>query len=174
MKRRGLWVVLGVALLLSLTTSVAWAAPLMQEGDQTVDALWTALAPLAAIAMSIERLLEAFWNRWERANLPNALRRLADPAGENYGQKKALWSHWFGTIMAIFAIGLTNVRLFYLLGFDVLFSSAEYVILDANVGGILDSFTLGTMIDWLVTAGIIGWGGTELTHSVIEGLVNAR
>jgi hypothetical protein len=163
-----------VFLLLLLTTTAAWAAPLVQEGDQPVDELWAALAPLAAIAMSIERLLEAFWDRWERASLSDRLKRIADPAGENYVHKKALYSHWIGTFLAIMAIGLTNVRLFYLLGFDVLFSSAEHVLFDANIGGILDSFTLGTLIDWLVTAGIIGWGGTELTHSVIEGLVKGR
>jgi hypothetical protein len=30
------------------------------------------------------------------------------------------------------------------------------------------------LIDWLLTAFIIGWGGTELTHSIIEGLVKGR
>jgi hypothetical protein len=33
---------------------------------------------------------------------------------------------------------------------------------------------VGTLIDWLLTAGVIGWGGTELTHSIIEGLAKGR
>ena len=83
-------------------------------------------------------------------------------------------SHWLGTLIAIVAIGLTNVRLFRLLGFDVLFSSADMVLFDAGIGGILDDFTVGTLIDWVLTATVIGWGGTELTHNIIEGLVKGR
>jgi hypothetical protein len=69
---------------------------------------------------------------------------------------------------------LTNVRLFRLLGFDVLFSSPDLLLFNAGIGGILDDFTVGTLLDWAMTAGIVGWGGTELTHSVIEGLVKGR
>jgi hypothetical protein len=174
MSRRVFWIATAVIALLILTTSVALAAPLNQEGEATADALWTTLAPLIAIATAIERILEAFWDRWEKAKLSPGLRRIADPESDDYIRKKKLWSHWLGTIMAIFAIGLTNVRFFHLLGFDVLFSSPDLILFDAGIGGILDDFTLGSLIDWLVTAGIIGWGGTELTHSVIEGLVKGR
>ena len=175
MSRRVFWIIAAVAALLILTTTVAWAAPLRQEGEEaTADALWTTLAPLVAIATAIERVLESFWDRWEKAKLSPGLRRIADPKAENYVMQKKLWSHWLGTLIAVFAIGLTNVRFFHLLGFDVLFSSPDLILFDAGIGGILDNFTLGTLIDWLVTAGIIGWGGTELTHSVIEGLVKGR
>jgi hypothetical protein len=88
--------------------------------------------------------------------------------------KKKARSHWVGTALAVVAIGLTNVRLFRLLGFEVLFSSPDLMLFDAGIGGILDDFTVGTLIDWLVTSILIGWGGTELTHNVIEGLVKGR
>jgi hypothetical protein len=88
--------------------------------------------------------------------------------------KKQVRSHWVGTGLAVVAIGLTNVRLFRLLGFDVLFSSPALMLFNAGIGGIFDDFTVGTLIDWVLTAVIIGWGGTELTHSVIEGLVKGR
>jgi hypothetical protein len=178
MTKRSLWIVLGVLVLLALTTTVAWAsgerAPCGQEEDVTADVLWVTLAPLVAIATFIERVLEMAWERWEKAGLwPN-------PAGESdssapaYIMKKKIRSHWLGTLIAMVAIGLTNVRLFRLLGFDVLFSSPHLVLFNAGIGGIFDDFTLGTLIDWLLTAGIIGWGGTELTHSLIEGLVKGR
>lgn len=175
MMRKFVWIVLASLALLLLTTGVAWAAPLGQDGGEaTADALWLTLAPLAAIATFIERLLEAFWDRWERGPVSPGLRRLADPAAPDYPAKKRLWSHWLGTFAAILAIGLTNVRFFRLLGFDVLFSSPNLLLFNAGIGGIFDNFTVGTLIDWLLTAGIIGWGGTELTHSVIEGLVKGR
>ena len=174
MSRRVFWIAAAVLALLIRTTTVAWAAPLGQEGEAVADALWTTLAPLAAIATAIERVLEAFWGRWERSKLSPGLRRMADPTSENYIVQKKLWSHWLGTFLAVFAIGLTNVRFFNLLGFEVLFSSPDLILFDAGIGGILDNFTLGSLIDWLVTATIIGWGGTELTHSVIEGLVKGR
>jgi succinate dehydrogenase/fumarate reductase flavoprotein subunit len=66
------------------------------------------------------------------------------------------------------------VRFFRLLGFDVLFSSPNLVLFNAGIGGIFDNFTVGTVIDWVMTAGVIGWGGTELAHSVIEGMVKGR
>jgi hypothetical protein len=174
MGRKALWVALMLLLLLALTTAVAWAAPPGQGGDETADALWVALAPLVAIATFIERILEAFWDRWERGPISAGLRRLADPAAPDYPAKKRLWSHWLGTFAAIIAVGLTNIRFFRLLGFDVLFSSPNLMLFNAGIGGIFDNFTVGTLIDWLLTAGIIGWGGTELTHSVIEGLVKGR
>jgi hypothetical protein len=91
-----------------------------------------------------------------------------------YVSSKKANSHWLGTVLAIFAIGLTNARFFRMLGFDVLFSSPSLQLFDLDVGGIFDAFTVGTLIDWLLTAFIIGWGGTELTHSIIEGLVKGR
>jgi hypothetical protein len=172
--RRGLWVVIGVIALMALTTTVAWAAPLWQGDEQvTADALWVTLAPLIAIATSIERILEMLWERWEKAGLwPNVAG--ADKSDSDYIMKKKARSHWVGTALAVVAIGLTNVRLFRLLGFDVLLSSPDLVLFNAGIGGIFDDFTVGTLIDWVLTAAIIGWGGTELTHSVIEGMVKGR
>ena len=76
--------------------------------------------------------------------------------------------------LAAIAVGFTNVGFFRLLGLDVLFSDPRMLLFDAGIGGIFDSFTLGTLVDWVGTAMIIGWGGTELTHSVITGLVRGR
>ena len=136
--------------------------------------LWVALTPLLAIATSVERILEMIWERWEKANVwPNPVGVLNTSSSE-YILKKKMRSHWIGTVIAVIAIGLTNVRLFRLLGFDVLFSAPSLTLFDAGIGGIFDDFTIGTIIDWVLTAVIIGWGGTELTHSIIEGLVKGR
>lgn len=177
MRRRGIWIVLGVLMLLAITTTVAWAsgdiAPPGQDEGVSADVLWVTLAPLIAIATFTERVLEVFWERWERAGLwPNPAGQDTSVAG--YVPWKRVRSHWLGTLVAVIAIGLTNVRLFRLLGFDVLFSSPGLVLFNAGIGGILDDFTVGTLIDWVMTAGIVGWGGTELTHNVIEGLVKGR
>ena len=178
MVKRSLWIVLGVLALLALTTTVAWASgegvPFGQDEEITADALWVTLAPLLAIATFIERVLEMVWERWEKAGLwPNPA-GVSDPSAADYIMKKKLRSHWLGTAIAVVVIALTNVRLFRLLGFDVLFSSPDLVLFNAGIGGIFDDFTVGTLIDWLLTAAVIGWGGTELTHSLIEGLVKGR
>jgi hypothetical protein len=178
MIKRSFWIFLAVLALLALTTTVAWAGgegtPGGQENEGTTDVLWITLAPLLAIATSVERVLEMIWERWEKAGL------WPHPAGEHdtsdpeYIRKKKARSHWLGMLIAVGAIGLTNVRFFRLLGFDVLLSSPDLILFNAGIGGIFDDFTVGTLIDWLMTAGIIGWGGTELTHSIIEGLVKGR
>jgi hypothetical protein len=173
MMKRAFRIAVGVLVLLALTSAVAWAAPAAQEGEAAVDALWIALAPLVAIATFVERILEAFWERWEKVGLwPNRV-GVPDVSSPDYVMKKKLGSHWLGTLLALVAVGLTNLRFFRLLGFDVLCSQGP-VLFDAGIGGIFDAFTVGTLIDWVLTAGVIGWGGTELTHSVIEGLVKGR
>jgi len=176
--KRSLWIVMGVLVLLALTTAVAWAseggAPYGQEEEGTADVLWVALAPLLAIATFTERVLEMVWERWEKAGVRPNLAGEPDSSTSAYIMKKKLRSHWLGTLVAVVAVGLTNVRLFRLLGFDVLFSSPDLVLFNAGIGGIFDDFTVGTLIDWALTAAIIGWGGTELTHSLIEGLVKGR
>ena len=177
MRKRGFWIGMGVLALMALTTTVAWAAgggaPFGQE-EVTADALWITMAPLIAIATVVERVLEVVWDRWEKAGVwPNPAGML-DTSASDYVMKKKVRSHWIGTLIAAIAIGLTKVRLFRLLGFDVLFSDPSLMLFDAGIGGIFDDFTVGTLIDWMLTAGMIGWGGTELTHSVIEGLVKGR
>ncbi len=177
MHKRGFWIGMGVLVLLALTTTVAWAAgegaPLGQD-EVTTDVLWATLAPLVAIATVVERVLEVVWDRWEKVGIwPNPVGVL-DTSVSDYVMKKKIGSHWLGTLIAVIAIGLTNVRLFRLLGFDVLFSDPSLMLFNAGIGGIFDDFTVGTLIDWILTAGVIGWGGTELTHSVIEGLVKGR
>ena len=165
-------------MLLLMMTTVAWAAgegsPLLQEEENTTDALWIALAPLLAIATFVERVLEVVWERWEQANVWPNMAGVENTSDATYITQKKLRSHWLGTAIALVAVGLTNVRFFRLLGFDVLFSSPGWVLFDAQIGGIFDNFTVGTLIDWMMTAGIVGWGGTELTHSIIEGLVKGR
>jgi len=176
MCKRGLWVILAVLLLLMFTATVAWAAPARQQDEGTgQSALWAALAPLIAIATSIERVMERFWERWEdKDTWPNKNGvSLEERQSDVYKQFKKDRVHWLGFGLAVVAIGLTNVRLFRLLGLDVLFS-ASVPLFDLGVGGVFDEFTPGTLIDWLGTAFVIGWGGTELTHSVITGLVRGR
>ncbi|MBN1178690.1 MAG: hypothetical protein JXD18_05735 [Anaerolineae bacterium] len=174
MKQKVVRVGLVTLALLALTTTVAWAAPLAQEGDAVQDSLWVTLAPLLAIATFVERVLEVFWERYEQAgSWPNKA-GVADAKVPSYVSQKKVRSQWIGTGFAAAAVCLTNFRFFRLLGLDVLFSSPNLLLFDLNVGGIFDDFTLGTLVDWLATAAIIGWGGTELTHSIIEGLVKGR
>jgi hypothetical protein len=176
MYSRNLSVFLAMVFILALTAMPAWAAPVAQgEKDITANALWGALVPLLAIATAIERLLERFWERWEvKGAWPNSK---GVPRQEResrvYKESKKARGHWLGFGLAILAIALTNVRLFHQLGLDVLFS-ASTALFDLGIGGILDDFTLGTLVDWLGTAFVIGWGGTELTHSVITSLVRGR
>jgi hypothetical protein len=168
-------VLIGVLLLSALTTTVVWAADGYQNGDgqdETTDILLKALAPIIAIATSVERVLEMFWERWERTGAWPNKKGVPDTANSDYISKKKVRSHVLGSLFAFFAIGLTNARFFRVLGLDVLFSNL--MLFDINIGGIVNDFTVGTLVDWLMTALIIGWGGTELTHSVIEGLVKGR
>jgi hypothetical protein len=139
-----------------------------------MDPLWVALAPLLAIATSVERILEVIWDRWEEPGVWPNRAGVPDTKSPEYVAQKRVRSHWLGTLIAFLVIGLTNVRFFRLLGIDVLFSSPNLELFNLGVGGILDHFTVGTLIDWVLTAGVIGWGGTELTHSIIEGLVKGR
>jgi len=162
--------------LLALTATVALAdengSPLGQMGDETTDALWATLAPIVAIATSTERILEMFWDRWERNGAWPNKNGVTDTSSSGYIMKKKTGSHWLGTLVALIAVGLTNARFFRLLGLEVLFS--DIPLFTSSIGGIFDEFTIGTLVDWALTAGIVGWGGTELTHSVIEGLVKGR
>lgn len=178
MGKKALWVILGVLGLLVVTTAVVWAGGgggvVGQEGELAADPLWIALTPLLAIATSVERILEVIWDRWEEPGVWPNRAGVPDTKSPEYVTQKRVRSHWLGMAIAFFAIGITNVRFFRLLGIDVLFSSPDLELFDLGVGGILDHFTVGTLIDWLLTAGVIGWGGTELTHSVIEGLVKGR
>lgn len=160
-----------VGLTLAMMPTVALAASLIQE-EVPADPLWITLAPLIAIATFVERVLEIFWDRWETPGLWPNRKGVPNPSAPAYVRSKKAWSQWLGTLVAAIAIGLTNVRMFRFLGFDVLFSN--FLLFTSSVGGIFDQFTIGTLIDWLLTAGIIGWGGTELVHNIIEGLVKGR
>ncbi len=171
MKKRALWTGLIALALLALTVTVARAAPLVQD-EAPGDVLWITLAPLIAIATFVERVLEVFWDRWETRGVWPNRDGVPDPSASRYVVFKRMASQWLGTAIAVVIIGLTNVRLFRLLGFDVLFS--DLLLFTSGVGGIFDQFTVGTLIDWLLTAGIIGWGGTELVHGIIEGLTKGR
>lgn len=176
MNSRNLLVSLVMVFILALTVMPAWAAPAAQgEEDITANALWGTLVPLLAMATAIERLLERFWERWEKARAwPNS-KGVPSQERESRAHKefKKARGHWLGFGLAILAIALTNVRLFHQLGLDVLFS-ASTALFDLGIGGLFDDFTLGTLVDWFGTAFVIGWGGTELTHSVITGLVRGR
>jgi hypothetical protein len=177
--RRSLQISAGVLLLLALTATLAIAgdgknAPIAEDAEGTTDVLWVTLAPLIAIATFAERMLEVFWDRWEAPGVWPNRRGVAETSYPPYVAWKRLRSHWLGTGIAIVAIGLTNVRFFRLLGLDILFSSPRMLLFNAGIGGIFDNFTVGTLIDWILTAWIIGWGGTELTHGVIEALIKGR
>lgn len=177
--RRSLQIWLGVLMLLALGAKIAYAAdgknaPVLEDGEGTTDVLWVTLAPILAIATFAERMLEVFWDRWEAPGVWPNRQGVSQTSHPSYIAWKRLRSHWLGTIIAIVAIGLTNVRFFRLLGLDILFSSPRFLLFNAGVGGIFDNFTVGTLIDWILTAWIIGWGGTELTHGVIEALIKGR
>lgn len=178
MNKRLFWTAVLVLAFLALSTTIAWAAggeaPVGQGEEGTQDVLWTTLAPIVAIATATERILEMFWERWERSGSWPNKKGVSDTSSSDYIMKKKAGSHWLGTLIAAIAVCLTNVRFFRLLGFEVLFSSPSLVLFDAAIGGIFDDFTVGTLIDWVLTAVVVGWGGTELTHSVIEGLVKGR
>ena len=172
-RRRVFWIIVAVMGVLAITTTTAWA----DDGtgtstDISADALWVTLAPVIAIATATERILEMFWERWEKVGLRPNKNGVADTSSPDYILRKKSGSHWLGTLVAIVAVGLTNARFFRLLGLDVLFSNMQ--LFQSSIGGIFDDFTIGTLVDWILTAGIVGWGGTELTHSVIEGLVKGR
>jgi hypothetical protein len=173
--RRVVCIIVGVLVLLALTTTVVLAdngdPPADATGSAT-DALLTALAPIIAIATSVERALEMFWDRWEQSGKWPHKKGVPNTKAPEYISSKKVSSQVLGTVFAFVAIGLTNARFFRLLGLDVLFSNL--MLFDINIGGIVDDFTVGTLVDWVMTSVIIGWGGTELTHSIIEGLVKGR
>jgi hypothetical protein len=175
--RRIILVAIGVLVLLALTTTVVLAdngdpPDNATETGNAADVLLTALAPIVAIATSVERALEMFWDRWERSGTWPHKQGVSNTSAPAYISNKQTGSHVLGTAFAFVAIGLTNARFFRLLGLDVLFSNL--MLFDINIGGIVDNFTVGTLVDWLMTSVVIGWGGTELTHSIIEGLVKGR
>ena len=117
---------------------------------------WDVLALMAAIALLTERVVETFWDRWEQPGIWPNERGVPDPTDPDYRRLKKVRSQWLGTGIALFITGLTNVRFFRGLGIGVLFSD------------------MGTLVDWIATSGIIGWGGAELAHSLIEGMLDAR
>lgn len=168
--KRWTMVLLWISLLLLTSTSVGLA----QEGNNTPsqDALWTMLAPIVAIATSTERILEMYWNRYEKAGVWPNKAGIANPKNDDYVFIKKQRSYWLGTTIAFVSIGLTNARFFRLLGLEVLFTHME--LFNLAIGGIFDHFTVGSAIDWVLTAGVIGWGGTELVHNIIEGLIKGR
>jgi hypothetical protein len=177
MGRRIIRVVILALMLLALTTTVVLASdgnpPTDGTGTASVtDALVTVLAPIVAIATAVERILEVFWDRWEKVGTWPNEQGVPDTSAPNYVSSKQVASQVLGTVLAFIAVGLTNARFFRLLGLDVLFSNL--VLFDINIGGILDNFTVGTLVDWVMTSVVIGFGGTELTHSIIEGLVKGR
>ena len=143
--------------LLSITAAAAMqAAPFGQGETASGESAWAILALVAAIALLTERVVEAIWDRWEQPGTWPNERGVPDPTDPGYKQLKKARSHWLGTGIALLITGLTNVRFFRGLGIEVLFSN------------------LGSLIDWIATSGIIGWGGAELAHSLIEGMLDAR
>jgi hypothetical protein len=177
MGRRIVRVVILVLMLLALTSPVALASngdpPTDGTGtESTTDALVMVLAPIVAIATAVERVLEVFWDRWEKSGTWPHKAGVPDTKSPQYVSNKQVASQVLGTVFAFVAVGLTNARFFRLLGLDVLFSNL--MLFDINIGGIVDDFTVGTLVDWLMTSVVIGFGGTELTHSIIEGLVKGR
>ena len=168
--KRWMMVLVWVSILLAASTAIALA----QDGSSSAEqsALWTMLAPIVAIATSTERILEMFWNRYEKAGVWPNKAGVADPKRSEYVFSKTQRSYWLGTAIAFIAVGLSNARFFRLLGLEVLFANTE--LFHLAIGGIFDHFTVGSAIDWALTAGVIGWGGTELVHNIIEGLVKGR
>jgi hypothetical protein len=175
--KRAVCVVVGVLVFLALSTTVVLASDGNPPADgtgaeSTTGALVTVLAPIIAIATAVERVLEMFWDRWEQPGKWPHKKGVPNTKAPEYISSKKVSSQVLGTVFAFVAVGLTNARFFRLLGLDVLFS--KWMLFDINIGGIVDDFTVGTLIDWVMTSVVIGFGGTELTHSIIEGLVKGR
>ncbi|MDY7077178.1 MAG: hypothetical protein SXV54_09665 [Chloroflexota bacterium] len=137
-----------------------------------------ALAPLLVLAIFVERVLEVMWDNYESGNkvlmVVLGTKWIAEDkhlAGDHiqkikkitanketddykfYEKGKRLRSHWAGTIIAIGLCFLTGYALF---------SS-----LDMKVPN-------GPIADVLLTSLMLGWGGTEFTHSVVDALVKRR
>ncbi|MFN2269495.1 MAG: hypothetical protein ACK2US_01575, partial [Anaerolineae bacterium] len=101
-KRIALVVIL-VLVLMALTTTVVWA----QDGDtpeggeaSATDVLLQALAPIVAIATAVERVLEVFWDRWEKANKWPNKKGVLNTGFPEYISSKKLGSHILGTVLA--------------------------------------------------------------------------
>lgn len=156
---------------LVLSTGVALAQD--TTVDPTQDSLWTMMAPIIAIATMAERVLEIYWGRYEQQDVWPNKAGVPDTKDKDYVFHKQQRSQWLGTVFAFLVVGITNARFFRILGLDILFSGVMLFSVPA-LGGIFTDFTIGTVIDWFLTAGIIGWGGTELIHNIIEVLVKGR
>jgi len=170
MKRFIIWT-LWLSLLLILSTGSVLAQGETYTSEQ--DALWSMLAPIIAIATMTERVLEIWWGRYEKDTVWPNTNGVTNTKEKEYVFHKQQCSQWLGTAFAFIVVGLTNARFFRILGLDVLFSNVT-IFSNPEIGGILDNFTIGTILDWVLTAGIIGWGGTELVHNIIEALIKGR
>jgi len=168
--KRWTWLLIWIAVLLVFSTGTVLA---QSNTPAQEDPLWHVLTPIIAITTMVERLLEIFWGRWEEEKVWPNRAGVPDRKDKAYIFHKQQLSQWIGTAFAFLAIGLTDARFFRLLGLEVLFASSA-VLFNAGVGGIFDNFTLGSLIDWVMTAAIIGWGGTELVHNIIEALIKGR
>lgn len=148
-----------------------------------------ALAPVVVLAIFIERVLEVMWDNYESGNhilmaifgikwiakdakkgywqarkdkdmvtahiqeIKKITTDKETPAYKFYEKGKRLRTHWAGTVIAIVLCFLTGYALFSSLGMKV---------------------PNGPVADVLLTALMIGWGGTEFTHNVVDALVKGR
>ncbi len=142
--------------------------------DPTQDSLWTMMAPIIAIATMpsafgniLGRSVHEQQDVWpNKAGVP-------DTKDKDYVFHKKQRSQWLGTGLCVLVVGITNAR--FSASWDWTSSSPESCLFSVPaLGGIFTDFTIGTVIDWFLTAGIIGWGGTELIHNIIEVLVKGR
>jgi uncharacterized membrane protein len=151
----------------------------------------TALAPLIVISIVTERLLEVMWDAYESGqqfllalfgtkwvspegkrfwtvrtqadreklaqehvlNIKQITGDRETPEYKSYEKGKRLRAHFAGTVVALLFCLVTGYALFSALEMDV---------------------PTGHWVDSLLTSLMIGWGGTEFTHSIVDALSKGR
>ncbi len=104
----------GLAGLATLVWSAsAWAAPVLQAGEPTVDAtgIWPVLVPLLAAAASVERAIEFGWGYLEWGLIRFARWRPADLKTPSYQGFKTATSLLAGVVLGIFVANYSGMRL---------------------------------------------------------------
>jgi hypothetical protein len=110
--RRVLWKAAAFSIALLATTSVALAAPMLQEQGAGGSAeVWAVLLPLLTAAVGVERGIEIFWNYvdWLLLNL-----RTWQPAqlkSAQYVQFKSGTSLLLGVVLGVLIANYTDMRL---------------------------------------------------------------
>jgi hypothetical protein len=149
--QRLMWSLFGSIFLLSLTAATAAASPLAQDVLPGFDgSLWALLVPFMTAAVTVERIIEFFWNYIEWGLLRFAGWQHNDLKLPTYVQFKSGTSLLAGAILGILIANYTGMRLLALLRPDAF--------------GLLDR--LPPLWDIALTGAIIG-AGSKPTHDIL-------